>query len=403
MTAGTNSIGPSPTGNFVAYQFGHRKTWTGGDGKFETVDGKRRYKWNNYDVTRTTKQTGLVAWKGTWRETAAHPANNFNVGCPQSADFGSSLSWTNNDQLTLLSRLSEKVRGHSFNMAVAVGEGRKTMDMAVGALGTLARSFSALKRGDLPTAARQLGVLPKGFTSKTLKVDDVASRWLELQYGWKPLLNDVYHASLAFSRASSKPRTDRVSVSYNIAKRTDESSGPYKAYATHSITRSIAYEIQEVLSVQRQLGLTNPSSLIWEMIPYSFCVDWFLPLGSYFDNLAQIPNLTGRFLSTTYDSKVGHELSWVPYPSWPFPVGHSIRPVVNLTESPSVNSKRIRIIREVSSSLTVPRPNIDMSGLTKGVRLFNAVALAKLAFTKNIRGTGLDQDFFIGRSSGERL
>jgi hypothetical protein len=34
-----------------------------------------------------------------------------------------------------------------------------------------------------------------------------------------------------------------------------------------------------------QLGLTNPVSLAWELLPFSFVVDWAWPLGDYFSNL----------------------------------------------------------------------------------------------------------------------
>jgi hypothetical protein len=32
------------------------------------------------------------------------------------------------------------------------------------------------------------------------------------------------------------------------------------------------------------LGLTNLSSVTWEVIPYSFVVDWFLPIGNFLNN-----------------------------------------------------------------------------------------------------------------------
>jgi hypothetical protein len=33
------------------------------------------------------------------------------------------------------------------------------------------------------------------------------------------------------------------------------------------------------------LGLTNPLNVAWELVPFSFVVDWFIPIGSFFDGL----------------------------------------------------------------------------------------------------------------------
>jgi hypothetical protein len=32
-------------------------------------------------------------------------------------------------------------------------------------------------------------------------------------------------------------------------------------------------------------GISNPASVIWEKLPWSFVVDWFLPVGTFLNNL----------------------------------------------------------------------------------------------------------------------
>lgn len=34
-----------------------------------------------------------------------------------------------------------------------------------------------------------------------------------------------------------------------------------------------------------QTGIDNPALLAWELLPYSFVVDWFLPVGNYLESL----------------------------------------------------------------------------------------------------------------------
>lgn len=36
-----------------------------------------------------------------------------------------------------------------------------------------------------------------------------------------------------------------------------------------------------------QTGFTNPVNLAWELLPFSFVVDWFLPIGPYLETLSQ--------------------------------------------------------------------------------------------------------------------
>jgi hypothetical protein len=35
----------------------------------------------------------------------------------------------------------------------------------------------------------------------------------------------------------------------------------------------------------KQIGFNNPISLAWEVLPYSFVLDWFLPIGDFLDGL----------------------------------------------------------------------------------------------------------------------
>jgi len=34
-----------------------------------------------------------------------------------------------------------------------------------------------------------------------------------------------------------------------------------------------------------QLGLVNPAEIVWEMMPYSFIADWFVPIGPWIGSL----------------------------------------------------------------------------------------------------------------------
>jgi hypothetical protein len=149
-----------------------------------------------------------------------------------------------------------------------------------------------LRRRDFAGAARTLGLRKKKPSRAGL---DLTQKWLELQYGWKPLLSDVYGATEALAnrdrgdwRVTGKG-TQFVKVEGSI----DESSDPNgwdSGYGEYHGRRGVYVRIDalpqnDLLLAMSQLGLTNPLLIAWELVPYSFVVDWFLPIGSYLDSL----------------------------------------------------------------------------------------------------------------------
>jgi hypothetical protein len=137
--------------------------------------------------------------------------------------------------------------------------------------------------------------------------------------------------------------------------------------------RYIQCELSEPLSTSRALGLLDPLTVVWEIIPYSFVVDWFLPIGSYLENLAVFPFLEGRFLTTDVYRYSGFDIKPIKFVNPPA--------VVTILEPrPRQSYKRTVMTRTVSTSLSVPRPAFDNSGL-HGRRVYNAIALAFQAFT----------------------
>lgn len=65
------------------------------------------------------------------------------------------------------------------------------------------------------------------------------------------------------------------------------------------------------LRTLNQLGLVNPASLAWELIPWSFVVDWFIPIGPLLSVLTAPAGLI--FISGTDNFKV--QLTG-PYTHW---------------------------------------------------------------------------------------
>lgn len=120
-----------------------------------------------------------------------------------------------------------------------------------------------------------------------------ANKWLEYQYGWKPLVQDVFGAAEEVNRVL--PETFRVIVTGHDYDSGQKSVTPSRAGCgtevrfTSAQTRcrfDVTYQIKPtVLQQLGNLGSLNPVSLAWELVPYSFVIDWMIDIGSYLRNL----------------------------------------------------------------------------------------------------------------------
>jgi hypothetical protein len=115
-----------------------------------------------------------------------------------------------------------------------------------------------------------------------------------LQYGWKPLLSDVYGAVSALKErktsdwaVTAKGRANRnipLSASfedaYEFMKWSVSGKASRKAYC-----RIDAHPTNEVLISLNRVGVLNPLLIGWELVPFSFVVDWAWPIGNYLNSL----------------------------------------------------------------------------------------------------------------------
>lgn len=121
-----------------------------------------------------------------------------------------------------------------------------------------------------------------------------ARRWLTLQYGVKPLMSSAYgtfdaimnrrlfNYSRLVGRAKEvvdvrKTYVDNLYVPSKILHR-----GQTRRRAILVCEYKIANTVVDQLSGYTSL---NPASLAWELLPYSFVVDWVYDIGGYLRNL----------------------------------------------------------------------------------------------------------------------
>ncbi len=180
-------------------------------------------------------------------------------------------------------KVMDKVRDSDVNVAVAWGERHETLKTISGALQRLASAYNHARSGDWAGAAASLG----SSRGPVLSRGNLASNWLELQYGWLPLMSDIYGAVNSMSKKRHKEFViirSRKSIRDSVVVNTV--NGAYADVTTESAEYTSSCRVKmrcssSSLKIASELGLTNPLLVAWELVPFSFVVDWALPIGSF--------------------------------------------------------------------------------------------------------------------------
>jgi len=194
---------------------------------------------------------------------------------------------------SLNGRLLEKIKDQKVNLGVFFAERHQMLSMFGNTINRLRHAYNAVRRGRFGEAFNALG---SGSTRRVNRFRSSASNWLELQYGWLPLLSDVYGMSEEFERTWARYKlqrpnpifTERVSLEY------DDEDSFTTSNRLQVINREMIYRARawcsytvdvESINFLGRVGLTNPLAIAWEVVPFSFVVDWFLPVGRFLNTL----------------------------------------------------------------------------------------------------------------------
>jgi len=212
-------------------------------------------------------------------------------------------------------KLVKKLNSRDIDLGVALGEARETAHFVQGAMLSTYRAYQFARRGDVSGMLKALGVSRTSRASKQSYRDvlDAASGvWLQYSYAVRPLLADVFGAMSALEKRLERPtmieRRARISSELDIAIATANGL-PGSIEVEYSLKGELISKAGVVFQVDNpllytlsQVGLTNPLNVAWELVPFSFVVDWFTPIGAWFDGL--VPP-QGVSLVRGYSSYVG--------------------------------------------------------------------------------------------------
>jgi len=215
---------------------------------------------------------------------------------------------------------------NAASLAVTVAEWGQAQKMIVHRAGQLVAGLKAAKRLDVSALRKILKestVLetsrgnairrsqPKADLNRRREAPKTASNlWLEYHFGWEPLVKDIYEAVKVLS---SNPPAQAVKGTGRCSwpVRTPGSPTPYNHWVEYSyeckvLVQADVYIRNPNLALANQLGIVNPATVAWELVPFSFLVDWFIPVGKLLDSWTDLLGYDLQYPFTTTTRLVKH-------------------------------------------------------------------------------------------------
>jgi len=221
------------------------------------------------------------------------------------------------------------LKSQSVNLAQAFAERRQTASMLSKSVNRIATAALAIRHGNLRHAANMFG-MKYGRSGRALTREippspkNLSNWWLEYSYGWRPLLQDIHGAAELIAKTYEFARptiaygqaTGSTFDKYIQQVHTDSrSSSVLTCTSSQQVRARYVIEFVEddaTRSRLAQTGITNPLELAWELLPYSFVLDWFIPVGEYLKTFDATNGLSFKRGTLSVVSSGTHDSGWTP-------------------------------------------------------------------------------------------
>lgn len=182
-------------------------------------------------------------------------------------------------------RALDNAKHQKVDLSVALAEARTTARMVGQTAERIANMVQAFRRKN-----------PKKVWESVKRGGrHMPSSYLEMSYGWSPLLQDVLGSAEALAEAQNLGRRFSIVVrgaASDTERFSQRSEWPglydlvHEGETKHRVEVVLRYDLPaNMLDSLSSLGLTNPLTTVYELVPYSFVLDWILPVGDWLSRL----------------------------------------------------------------------------------------------------------------------
>lgn len=200
--------------------------------------------------------------------------------------------------------LLAKIKDEKVNLALLLAEYRKTADAFVQAAHRMVDIYRAIQRlkrhpTDLLNPKKVKRRVSHNVAHQLPKGSQQSRDYLLVRYGLEPTVRDMVGALDVLKNGASRPLIQRVTKSarsvFTSSNGINQNIFPghhrvFNYRSSTKLTAFIQWRPDDISNQINQLGLSNPLALAWELVPYSFVLDWLIPVG---ETLASLDALIG--------------------------------------------------------------------------------------------------------------
>lgn len=240
--------------------------------------------------------------------------------------FPDPIPVSSNMRNACLTKALGKLKSQEFHIGNFVAESHKAIEMIQRRAETIAHQVIGFR-----TKFPKLFALARSLEGSTPRSRwcEIPKLWLELQYGWTPLISDIFgalhhlkkRARFGVPFVTVSAHVEDESYDYTIHSDASGVTNTAKWKSKREVNTFLVYGLENAtLAELSSLGLINPLEIVWETVKYSFVVDWFLPIGPWLGALTAgvgyefITGGQSLITTCTYESS---ELRSVP-PYWTY-------------------------------------------------------------------------------------
>lgn len=280
-----------------------------------------------------------------------------------------------NDYNRAVTECLNKLSDNKVDVGVALAELSKTMRHLTSTALDLWGSIDCLRKKNFRGLFRILSKRSPLHSRRITVGKTAAQYWLEYNYAWKPLINEAYglyqllteqlkpallvHANRTVAGEISVNEMNRVDPNGNWRTIRYSFSGRIRRRTTVRLTGRVNSDLLRGVAK----GMTNPAVVLWELVPYSFVVDWSMPIGSVLEAATATRGLT--FVGGSHTRRFQTHLSVV--------MEGAESPGVVTVQQGHAEIMKFAMLREVYSAF--PRPLLYAKNPFSTSHLASAVAL----------------------------
>jgi len=261
-----------------------------------------------------------------------------------------------------VANLYDEIRGTNLNLAVDIAEFKETAGMLKGAADAIRHPLRSVVKG------LQYGLKHRKFSK------DAAGAWLQYAFGWAPLCESLSGLIDVTRKLENHPFKVK-GASCAVDSLSDHLVEGNVHYYSNSRTRA-CYRIGLTYSVNNSFNATlasvttlDPLAIAWELMPFSFLVDYFFNVGGFLASLESSLGVGLDFHSGYISYLLVKEGSGTFIEQW-------ADSETSVLSNGSANSKSVYFNRSVVYDFPVPMPPTFNTSLSSR-RLLNTAAVLR--------------------------